>query len=152
MIRRPPRSTLFPYTTLFRSHRRSPAGGVVRVAVVGGTGLVGRYVVQALERSGDEVTVVARSTGADVVRGTGLDEALAGAEVVVDVSNREVLSRRASVGFFGRATENLLAAGERAGVRHHVVLSIVGVDRVGTGYYGGKVRQEELALAGPVPA
>src|SRR3712207_6854208 len=68
MIRRPPRSTLFPYTTLFRSHRRSPAGGVVRVAVVGGTGLVGRYVVQALERSGEEVAVVARSTGADVDR------------------------------------------------------------------------------------
>ena len=123
-----------------------------RIAVAGGTGVVGRHVVEALAAAGCEPVVLARSTGVDLVSGAGLDAALTGARAVVDVSNVATQRRSASVGFFTAATSALLAAGARAGVRHHVVLSIVGVDRVDTGYYAGKRRQEELVLAGGVPA
>jgi uncharacterized protein YbjT (DUF2867 family) len=124
----------------------------VRVAVAGGTGLVGRRVVAHLEAGGHEVAVLARSRGVDVVSGAGLDAALDGALAVVDVTNLETLRRSAAESFFSAATSHLMAAGERAGVAHHVVLSIVGIDRVDSGYYAGKRRQEELALAGPLPS
>ena len=123
-----------------------------RIAVAGGTGVVGRHVVDALTESGCEPLVLARSTGVDLVRGAGLDAALRDVRAVVDVSNVATQRRQAAVGFFTAATTALLAAGVRAGVRHHVVLSIVGVDRVDTGYYAGKRAQEELVLAGDVPA
>jgi uncharacterized protein YbjT (DUF2867 family) len=128
---------------------RGPAD---RVAVAGGTGVVGRHVVDALRDAGCEPVVLARSTGVDLVRGTGLDEALRGARAVVDVSNVASQRRATAVGFFTTATSALLAAGARAGVQHHVLLSIVGVDRVDTGYYAGKRAQEDLVLAGDVPA
>jgi uncharacterized protein YbjT (DUF2867 family) len=122
-----------------------------RVAVAGGTGLVGRHVVDRLRELGCDPVVLARSTGADVVTGTGLAERLADVDVVVDVTNVVTVTRAKAVAFFEAATSNLLAAEQVAGVRHHVVLSIVGIDRVDLGYYLGKRRQEELALAGPVP-
>ena len=115
-----------------------------RIAVAGGTGTVGRHVVEALRAAGCERAVLARSTGVDLVTGAGLDAALAGVQAVVDVSNVATQRRSAAVGFFTGATSALLAAGARAGVRHHVVLSIVGVDRVDTGYYAGKRAQEDL--------
>ncbi|MEU4481849.1 3-beta hydroxysteroid dehydrogenase [Micromonospora sp. NPDC023966] len=96
--------------------------------------------------------MLARSTGVDLMRGSGLDDALTGVAVVIDVSNVVTTSRKKSEKFFGTATGNLLAAGQRVGVRHHVVLSIVGVDRVNLGYYAGKRRQEALVLDGRVPA
>jgi uncharacterized protein YbjT (DUF2867 family) len=123
----------------------------MRVAVAGGTGLVGRQVVSLVEQAGHEPVVLARSRGVDITTGTGLDAALAGAEVVIDVSNVTTLSKKRSVRFFSAATSHLLAAGARTGVRHHVALSIVGVDRVGLGYYAGKLRQEELISTGSVP-
>jgi uncharacterized protein YbjT (DUF2867 family) len=123
----------------------------MRVAVAGGTGVVGRHVVTALEEAGHEVVVLTRSKGVDVEAGTGLDAALVGVTAVVDASNVMTLSRKRSVQFFTTATGNLLAAEERAGVAHHVALSIVGVDQVDFGYYEGKRRQEELVLAAPVP-
>jgi uncharacterized protein YbjT (DUF2867 family) len=123
-----------------------------RVAVAGGTGVVGRHVVDALTAAGCEPVVLARSTGVDLLRGTGLDAALTDVRAVVDVSNVATQRRAASVAFFTTATAALLAAGARAGVGHHVVLSIVGVDRVDTGYYAGKRAQEGLVLAGDVPA
>lgn len=123
----------------------------MRVAVAGGTGLVGQMVVRALTEDGHEPVVIARSRGVDMVSGDGLDAALAGAEAVVDVSNVTTTRRSVSVRFFEAATANLLRAEERAGVQHHVVLSICGVDRVDLGYYEGKRRQEALAIAGPVP-
>ena len=122
-----------------------------RVAVAGGTGVVGRHVVSALRAAGCEPVVLARSTGVDLLTGRGLDEALRGVRAVVDVSNVATQRRSAAVGFFSAATSALLAAGARAGVRHHVVLSIVGVDRVDTGYYAGKRAQERLVSAGEVP-
>ncbi|MEU6207348.1 SDR family oxidoreductase [Micromonospora musae] len=123
----------------------------MRIAVAGGTGWIGRRVVEAVRAGGHEPVVIARSAGVDLIRGTGLADALAGVPIVIDVSDRWTISRKRSEEFFGTATGNLLAAGRRAGVRHHVVLSIVGVDRVDTGYYAGKRRQEALVLDGTVP-
>lgn len=121
------------------------------IAVAGGTGLVGRLVVEEVRRAGATPVVVARSAGVDLTTGAGLDAALDGVDAVVDASNVTTLGARRSVAFFEAATGHLLAAGERAGVRHHVALSIVGCDRVDLGYYRGKRRQEELVAAGPVP-
>lgn len=124
----------------------------MRVAVAGGTGVVGRHVVKALSGAGHTPITLSRGRGVDLVTGTVLVEALSGAGAVIDVSNIVATGRAKSVKFFETATTNLLRAGEEAGVKHHVVLSIVGVDRVKLGYYAGKLRQEELALSGAVPA
>jgi uncharacterized protein YbjT (DUF2867 family) len=124
----------------------------MRVAVAGGTGTVGRHVVAALTAAGHDPVVLARSRGVDLVSGRGLDDVLAGATALVDVSNLTTTRTRESVAFFDAVTRNLVAAGGRAGVKHHVALSIVGMDRLRYAYYEGKRRQEELLLAGPAPA
>jgi uncharacterized protein YbjT (DUF2867 family) len=124
----------------------------MRIAVAGGTGVAGSRTVQALSRAGHEPVVLSRSTGVDLTRGMGLEEALAGVEVVVDASNVVTLGRRRSSQFFTAVTRHLLDAGARAGVRHHVVLSIVGIDRVDSGYYEGKRRQEQLVRDAEVPS
>jgi uncharacterized protein YbjT (DUF2867 family) len=123
----------------------------MRVAVAGGTGVAGRHVVEELTAAGHDPVVLARSTGVDLKTGRGLDEALKGADAVIDASNVATTGRRKSRAFFETAGRNLLDAEQRAGVAHHVVLSIVGIDRVDFGYYEGKRRQEELVAAGPVP-
>lgn len=123
----------------------------MRAAVVGGTGVVGRHVVDALRDAGHDPVVIARSTGVDVASGSGLDEAVAGARIVIDVSNVATFSRSAAERFFRDATTNLIDAGARAGVEHFVVLSIVGCDRVDMGYYMGKRVQEAVALDGRLP-
>lgn len=123
----------------------------MRIAVAGGTGLVGRYVVEAARAAGHQTVVISRSAGVDLLTGTGLAAALDGADVVIDVSNTATLSRAKSVRFFETVTGQLLAAEAGAGVRHHVALSIVGVDRVPVGYYAGKLRQEALIETGLVP-
>jgi uncharacterized protein YbjT (DUF2867 family) len=123
----------------------------MRIAVAGGTGVVGRYVVEAARAAGHATVVISRSAGVDLVTGTGLADALKGADAVIDVSNTTSLSPSKAAQFFSTATSHLLAAEADAGVRHHVALSIVGIDRVPTGYYAGKLRQEELIEAGPVP-
>ncbi|WP_207453972.1 SDR family oxidoreductase [Herbiconiux sp. SYSU D00978] len=123
----------------------------MRIAVAGGTGLVGRMVVAEAEARGHEPVVLARSRGIDITTGTGLDAALAGADALIDVSNVTTVRRAVSVEFFGRATRNLLWAGELAGVRHHLALSIVGIERVDYGYYEGKREQERLIHEGRVP-
>lgn len=122
-----------------------------KVAVAGGTGTVGRHVVAALEASGHDAVVLSRAAGVDLVTGTGLDAALAGVEAVVDVASVASTSSRTSRDFFTAVTSNLLAAEQRAGVGHHVALSIVGVDRGRTGHYAGKLAQEVLVEHGPVP-
>jgi uncharacterized protein YbjT (DUF2867 family) len=125
---------------------------VSRVGIAGGTGLVGRHVVAALHRSGHEAVVLSRATGVDVVTGDGLAAALSGVQAVVDVTNTLAAGPDEARAFFGTATRNLLAAEEQAGVEHHVVLSIVGVDRVeGNAHYAGKRLQEELVRTGAVP-
>jgi uncharacterized protein YbjT (DUF2867 family) len=124
---------------------------VTTIAVAGGTGVLGRQVVDAVGRRGLTAVVIARSAGVDLVTGAGLDQALAGADAVVDVSNVVALRAKPAIAFFSAATGHLLEAGQRAGVRHHVTVSIVGCDRVDMGYYYGKRRQEELVRAGAVP-
>jgi uncharacterized protein YbjT (DUF2867 family) len=124
----------------------------VRIAVVGGTGLVGRHVVESLERAGHEAAVVARSRGVDLTTGEGVDDALARAQATIDVSNTLATDPDEAREFFEVETRRVLDAAQRAGVGHHVVLSIVGVDRVeANAHYAGKRRQEEVAAAGPVP-
>lgn len=122
-----------------------------KIAVAGGTGLVGAMVVAEVRRTGATPVVIARSAGVDLTTGSGLAEALDGVDAVIDASNVDTLSAKRSVAFFEAATGRLLAAGEEAGVRHHVALSIVGCDRVDLPYYLGKRRQEALVAAGPVP-
>jgi uncharacterized protein YbjT (DUF2867 family) len=126
---------------------------IVRVVVIGGTGLVGRHAVDALRRGGHDAVVAARSTGVNAATGAGLDEALAGADAVIDAMNAFARDADQARETFGAMTERLLDAEQRAGVAHHVLLSIVGVDRVeGNAHYAGKRRQEELVEASPVPA
>lgn len=124
----------------------------MRIAVAGGTGLVGSRTVSALRDAGHEPVVLARSRGVDLTTGLGLDAALAGAEAVVDVSNVPTLNGRRARAFFDAGTRHLVDACHRSGVGHLLTLSIVGVDRMPLGLYRAKLHQEELALAGPVPA
>jgi len=125
----------------------------MRIAVAGGTGQVGRPLVEALERAGHEPVVLSRSEGVDLLSGEGVQGSLSGVDSVIDVTNRETLDREKAVGFFETVTRNLLEAEEEAGVGHHVVLSIVGLDRIeGNAHYAGKRRQEELAEAAAVPS
>lgn len=124
----------------------------MRIAIVGGTGTAGRYTVEALERAGHDAVVIARSRGIDVATGAGLDAALAGVATVVDASNLVAADTEATPALFAATTRTLLAAEQRAGVQHHVLLSIVGVDRIaGNAHYAGKRAQEELVSSGPVP-
>jgi uncharacterized protein YbjT (DUF2867 family) len=124
----------------------------MRVAVAGGTGIVGKHVVDSLEQTGHEPVVLARSRGVNVATGEGLIEALDGVRSVVDCSNVQAMRASASELFFGAVTRNLLTSGRSAGVEHFVGVSIVGIDRVDFGYYRGKRLQEELLLADDRPS
>lgn len=124
----------------------------MRIAVAGGTGVVGRQVVDAAERAGHDVVVLARSRGVDVLTGGGLTAALTGVDAVIDATNSGItLSAKTATTFFETATRNLLAAESAAGVAHHVALSIVGIDGIDASYYAGKLAQERMVAAGPVP-
>ncbi|KQU06395.1 3-beta hydroxysteroid dehydrogenase [Rhodococcus sp. Leaf7] len=124
----------------------------MRIAVAGGTGAAGRLVVDRLRTLGHTPVVLARSVGIDLTRPTPeLDDALAGVDAVIDASNVTTMSASKSEAFFGAVTTTLLRAGERAGIGHHVALSIVGCDRVDYGYYAGKRLQEKLVRESAVP-
>jgi uncharacterized protein YbjT (DUF2867 family) len=124
----------------------------MRIAVAGGTGLLGELVVAQAAKAGHDVVVIARSRGVDVSTGEGLDEALRGVDTVIDVTNMTTMDGAAATRFFEAVTRNLQEAGQRAGVRHYVLISIIGIDRVPWGYYQAKLSQEKVALTGPVPA
>ncbi|QIK73523.1 3-beta hydroxysteroid dehydrogenase [Propioniciclava coleopterorum] len=124
----------------------------MRIAVAGGTGTVGRHVVVAGREAGHEMVVISRHAGVDVLTGHGLDEALAGVDVVIDVTNRAAPSADRARAFFEAVTAALMGAGARVGVRHHVALSIVGIDGIDAGYYAGKLAQERAVERGPVPS
>lgn len=126
----------------------------MKVAVAGGTGLVGSKVVERLKVRGDEVVVLARSTGVDLAAGTGVSEALDGVEVIVDATSTTARTSQECVAFFGSVARNLQKAGAAAGVRRIVTLSIVGIDGLGGGafaHYDGKNAQEAATEAGTVP-
>jgi uncharacterized protein YbjT (DUF2867 family) len=123
----------------------------MKIAVIGGTGLVGSQVVKVLNANGHEAVPHSLSSGVDLLSGQGLAEALKGADAVVNLTNSPTFDD-ASLAFFQATMDNLLAAAEAAGVGHAVILSIVGAEQVpGLAYYRAKVLQEDVLKAGPVP-
>jgi uncharacterized protein YbjT (DUF2867 family) len=130
----------------------SPSGLRRKFVVIGGTGLVGKPLVARLRALGHEVVVASPSRGVNAVTGEGLAAALSGADTVIDVANSPSFENRAVLEFFENSSRNLLAVGAAAGVRHHVALSVVGVDRLpDSGYFLAKLAQERLVQASPVP-
>lgn len=123
----------------------------MRIAVVGGTGAVGRLVVAEGIRRGHDAIPWGRTSGVDVTTGAGLAAAFAECDAVVDVTNVVTLSVRRARAFFETATRHLLAAERAAGITHHVALSVVGIDGVDAGYYAGKLAQERAVAGGGVP-
>lgn len=130
----------------------TPTATARTATIIGSTGLIGSQLVQNLAAAGHSIVEVSQSTRADVLTGEGLDEALAGADVVIDVVN-SATPEDSSEGFFKQTSANLSTAAARAGVGHYVVLSIVGADRLApvAGYMRGKVAQEAAAAASGVP-
>jgi uncharacterized protein YbjT (DUF2867 family) len=124
----------------------------MKVVIIGGTGLIGRKVATKLQSAGHEVVAASPSTGVNSLTGEGLNEALAGANVVVDVTNSPSFEDNAVLDFFRKSTGHLLSAAATAGVSHYVALSVVGCDRIGdSGYLRAKRTQEEMIEAGHVP-
>lgn len=125
----------------------------MKVVIVGGTGLIGSAVHERLDALGHEVVVAVPSTGVNTVTGEGLDEAVQGADAIVDVSNSPDWEPQALLDFFRASTTNQLAAAERAGVGHHIIVSIVGAERAPDNFYmAAKLAQEELVAASSVPS
>lgn len=124
----------------------------MKIVVIGGTGLIGSKTVAILRESGREVVAASPKGGVNTVTGEGLNEAIAGAQVVIDLSNAPSSDRQAVLEFFEISGRNLVAAEAAAGIWHHVTLSIVGADRVpDQGYYRAKVVQEKLIEASGIP-
>ena len=124
----------------------------MKIVVIGGSGLIGKKLVPILRERGHEAVAASPSSGVNTLTGEGLSESLAGADVVVDVSNSPSWADAAVMEFFDKSTRNLLAAESAAGVGHHVALSVVGADRMtDSGYMRAKVNQEKLIEAGGVP-
>jgi uncharacterized protein YbjT (DUF2867 family) len=124
----------------------------MKIVVIGGSGLIGKKLVKILSDNGHEAVPASPASGVDTVTGAGLDEALKGAQVVVDVSNSPSFDDAPALKFFETSTRNLMAAEKKAGVKHHVALSIVGADRnPDSGYLRAKVVQEKLIKESGVP-
>jgi uncharacterized protein YbjT (DUF2867 family) len=124
----------------------------MKIVVIGGSGLIGKKVVMNLRQRGHEVLAASPSSGVNTVTGEGLAQALAGAQVVVDVANAPSWEDNAVLAFFEISGRNLLAAEAAAGVGHHVALSVVGTDRLlASGYFRAKLAQEKLIKASPIP-
>src|SRR6516225_2894133 len=125
---------------------------IMKIVVIGGTGLIGSKLVNKLREQGHEVVSAAPNSGVNSVTGEGLAEALKGASVVVEVSNSPSWDDTAVMKFFETSTRNLLAAEAVAGVGHHVALSVVGTDRMlQSGYFRAKMAQENLIKASKIP-
>src|SRR4051812_6162084 len=124
----------------------------MKIVVIGGSGLIGKKLIPLLRQRSHEAVAASPSSGVNAVTGEGLAGALAGAGVVIDVTNAPSWEDAAVMEFFDKSTRNLLAAEAAAGVRHHVALSVVGADRMpDSGYMRAKVNQEKLIEAGGVP-
>jgi uncharacterized protein YbjT (DUF2867 family) len=124
----------------------------MHIVVIGGTGLIGSKLVERLRDAGHNAVPASPDTGVDTYTGEGLEQTLEGAQVVVDVSNAPVWDDEAVLDFFQTTTRNILAVETSAGVSHHVVLSIVGTDRLpDSGYFRAKLAQEEAVKAASVP-
>jgi uncharacterized protein YbjT (DUF2867 family) len=124
----------------------------MKVVVIGGSGLIGKKVVTSLRERGHEALAASPSLGVNTVTGEGLAEAVAGAQVVVDVANAPSWEDKAVLAFFETSGRNLLAAEAAAGIGHHVALSVVGTERLlASGYFRAKLAQEKLIKASPIP-
>jgi uncharacterized protein YbjT (DUF2867 family) len=124
----------------------------MKIVVVGGTGLIGSRLVEILREKGHDVVPASPSTGVDSVTGEGLAAALSGADVLVDIPNSPSFEDGPVLDFFQKSTTNLVQEAQRAGVAHHIVLSIVGADRMpDIGYMRAKVAQENIVKSGHVP-
>lgn len=124
----------------------------MKIVVIGGSGLIGSNIVNRLRLNGHETLAASPRNGVDAVTGQGLSQALAGTQVVVDVSNSPSFEDRAVMEFFETSGRNLLAAEAEAGVEHHVALSVVGTDLLSeSGYFRAKVVQENLIKASKIP-
>jgi uncharacterized protein YbjT (DUF2867 family) len=123
----------------------------MKIVVIGASGFIGAKLVAALRDAGGEVVAASPKTGVNSVTGEGLARALDGARVIVDVTNPPSLDGDVAMEFFRASGRNLIAAAKEAGVAHHIVLSIVGVDRLAAGYFRAKVAQEELVRTSPIP-
>jgi uncharacterized protein YbjT (DUF2867 family) len=124
----------------------------MKIVVIGGTGLIGSKVVEKLKAQGHEAIAAAPNTGVNTITGEGLAQALAGAQVVVDVANSPSFEDQAAMDFFQTAGHNLTAAEVAAGIQHHVALSVVGTDRLqDSGYFRAKLAQEQQIKASPIP-
>jgi uncharacterized protein YbjT (DUF2867 family) len=124
----------------------------MKIVVIGGTGLIGGKVVERLRGHGHEVLAASPSSGVNTITGEGLDEAMAGADVVVDLANSPSFEEHAVLEFFRTSGRNLLAAERKAGVKHHLALSVVGTERLeASAYMRAKVAQEQLIRASGLP-
>jgi uncharacterized protein YbjT (DUF2867 family) len=122
-----------------------------KIAVTGATGRVGSHLVEILEQRGHDVVPIARSEDVDVVSGQGLDEALAGADIVIDTATGPSPDQEAATKFFTASARNIQRAGAKAGAQRIVVVSIIGIDKFHGGYNAAKVAQEQALLEGPLP-
>ena len=123
----------------------------MKIVVIGGTGLIGSKTVAILRQGGHEVVAASPKSGVNSITGEGLKEALAGAQVVIDLANSPSFEDKAVLEFFETSGRNLLAAEAAASVRHHVALSIVAIDRTDNGYFRAKVAQEKLIKTSGIP-
>jgi uncharacterized protein YbjT (DUF2867 family) len=123
----------------------------MKIVVIGGTGLIGLKTVAILRQGGHEVVAASPKSGVNTITGEGLKEAMAGAQVVIDLANSPSFEDKAVLEFFETSGRNLLAAEAAASVRHHVALSIVAIDRTDNGYFRAKVTQEKLIAASSIP-
>ncbi len=128
-----------------------PNNNSQRIAVAGATGRVGAPLVEILERRGHDVVSIARSKGVDVVSGEGLDEALAGAETIIDAATGPSPDQQAATEFFTASARNIQRAGVAAGAKRIVLVSIIGIDKFQGGYNAAKLAQEQTLLEGPLP-
>src|SRR5215207_8098625 len=152
----PGRSGLVPRPSSLGTQRpgsgRQTRRANMKFVVIGGTGLIGKKLIPLLRERGHEAVSASPSSGVNTLTGEGLAEALAGAQVVVDVTNSPSFEDRAVLEFFETSTRNILAAEAAAGAGHHVALSVVGADQIpDSGYMRAKVAQEKRIKAGGVP-
>ena len=123
----------------------------MKIVVIGGSGLIGAKTVVILRQHGHDVVAASPKSGINTITGEGLKEAIAGAQVVIDLANSPSFEDKAVLEFFETSGRNLLAAEAAAGVQHHVALSIVGTDRSDNGYFHAKVAQEKLIKISGIP-
>jgi uncharacterized protein YbjT (DUF2867 family) len=123
----------------------------MKIAVAGATGRLGRHIAEVLAERGYEVSAISRATGVDIITGTGLDAALAGAEVIIDAATSPSPEGQTAAEFFVTAARNLQEAGVRAGVQRAVVVSIINIDTFTSGYGAAKIAHERAWTSGPIP-